>query len=67
METQEIIQTAKWSPPESAKQRGARAMQVYVFPDRQSSQKGSDWVVVSKMANGRHVFSVRKSELSKSA
>lgn len=64
-ETAEVIQTAFWTPNASAKQRGAKDQVLFVYPDRQSFQRDSGYVVVSKQYNSRHVFSVLFSELSK--
>ena len=64
-ETAEVIQTAFWTPSAYLKQRGAKDQVLFVYPDRQSFQKDSSYVVVSKQYNSRHVFSVRFSELSK--
>lgn len=64
-ETAEVIQTAFWTPNESAKQRGAKEQVLFVYPDRQSFQRDSGFVVVSKQYNSRHTFAVLFSELSK--
>lgn len=64
-ETAEVIQTAFWTPSAYLKQRGAKDQMLFVYPDRQSFQRDSGYVVVSKQYNSRHVFSVRFSELSK--
>jgi hypothetical protein len=65
--TAETIQQALWTPSESAKQRGAKEQLLFVYPDRQSFQRDSSYVVVSKQYNSRHVFSVPFSELSRIA